>query len=144
VTLTTHPHLVPRLSISRSYTSSPPCASMGCSGTALLFLFTFYFCIQCSIFNNHGALFCNTFIIFVAFSICPPDRTSKFGFSVRLFPLHPRFTLYTPHHTNFHHDSFNAFCFRCYSRNTANWTIHKRRPQCMSYPPPALTEDNEL
>jgi hypothetical protein len=36
VMLTTHPHLVPRLSMSRSYTSSPPCASMACSGTALL------------------------------------------------------------------------------------------------------------
>jgi hypothetical protein len=37
VTLTTHPPLVPRLSMSRSYTSSlfppPPCASMACSGT---------------------------------------------------------------------------------------------------------------
>jgi hypothetical protein len=35
--VTTHPHLVPRLSMSRSYTSSPPCASMTCSRTALLF-----------------------------------------------------------------------------------------------------------
>jgi hypothetical protein len=34
VTLTTHPHLVPRLRMSRSYTFSPPCASMACSGTA--------------------------------------------------------------------------------------------------------------
>jgi hypothetical protein len=34
VMLTTHPHLVLRLSMSRSYTSSPPCASMACSGTA--------------------------------------------------------------------------------------------------------------
>jgi hypothetical protein len=33
----THPHLVPRLRMSRSYTSSPPCACMACSGTALLF-----------------------------------------------------------------------------------------------------------
>jgi hypothetical protein len=37
VTLTTHPHLVPRLWISR--TSSPPCAYMACSGTALLLLY---------------------------------------------------------------------------------------------------------
>jgi hypothetical protein len=29
VTLTTHPHLVPRSWMSRSYTSSPPCASVG-------------------------------------------------------------------------------------------------------------------
>jgi hypothetical protein len=36
VTLTTHPHLVPRLSISTSYTSSAPCATMACSGTALV------------------------------------------------------------------------------------------------------------
>jgi hypothetical protein len=41
VTLTTHPHLVPRSRISRSYTSSPPSASMACSGTALLFFFCF-------------------------------------------------------------------------------------------------------
>jgi hypothetical protein len=36
VTLTTHPHLVPRSRMDRSYTSSPPSASMTCSGTALL------------------------------------------------------------------------------------------------------------
>jgi hypothetical protein len=42
VTLTTHPHLVPR-SRMRSYTSSPPpSASMACSGTALLTVFTLY------------------------------------------------------------------------------------------------------
>jgi hypothetical protein len=41
VTLTTHPHLVPRSIISRSYTSSPPSSSMACSGTALL-----YFCTR--------------------------------------------------------------------------------------------------
>jgi hypothetical protein len=35
VMLTTHPHLVPRLRMSRSYTSSPLGASMACSGTAL-------------------------------------------------------------------------------------------------------------
>jgi len=41
VTLTTHPHLVPRSRISRSYTPLPPSTSMACSGTALLyFLFT--------------------------------------------------------------------------------------------------------
>jgi hypothetical protein len=40
VTLTTHPthpHLVPRLSMSRSIPPLPPCASMACSGTALLY-----------------------------------------------------------------------------------------------------------
>jgi hypothetical protein len=36
VTLTTHPHLGPGSWMSRSYTSSPPSASMACSGTALL------------------------------------------------------------------------------------------------------------
>jgi hypothetical protein len=35
VTLTIHPHLVPRSRMSRSYTSSPPSAFMACSGTAL-------------------------------------------------------------------------------------------------------------
>jgi hypothetical protein len=39
VTLTTHPHLVPRTRMSRSYTSSPPLASVACSGTTLAFLF---------------------------------------------------------------------------------------------------------
>jgi hypothetical protein len=33
------PHLVPRLSRNRSYTSSPPCASMACSGITSLFFF---------------------------------------------------------------------------------------------------------
>jgi hypothetical protein len=36
VMLTTHPCLVPMLRMSRSYTSSPPCASMACSGTAFI------------------------------------------------------------------------------------------------------------
>jgi hypothetical protein len=36
VTLTTHLHLIPRSRMSRSYTSSPPSASMACSGTSLL------------------------------------------------------------------------------------------------------------
>jgi hypothetical protein len=35
VTLTTHPHLVPRSRMSRSYTSSPPSASVACSRTDL-------------------------------------------------------------------------------------------------------------
>jgi hypothetical protein len=33
----THPYPVPRLTMSRSYTSSPPCASMACSGTAFFY-----------------------------------------------------------------------------------------------------------
>jgi hypothetical protein len=36
VMLTTHPHLVPRLRMSGSYTSSSPCASMACSGVTFL------------------------------------------------------------------------------------------------------------
>jgi hypothetical protein len=45
VKLTTHPHLVPRSWMSRSYASTPPGASMACSGTALLYLFIYYlFC----------------------------------------------------------------------------------------------------
>jgi hypothetical protein len=36
VMLTTHRHLVPRLIMSRSYTSSPPSAFMACSGRAFL------------------------------------------------------------------------------------------------------------
>jgi hypothetical protein len=38
VTLTSHPHLVPRSRMIRSYTSSRTSASMACSGTALAFL----------------------------------------------------------------------------------------------------------
>jgi hypothetical protein len=41
VTLTTHPHLVPRLRMIRSYTSFPPCASVACSGTTLPFFILF-------------------------------------------------------------------------------------------------------
>jgi hypothetical protein len=41
VTVTTHPHLVPRLRMSRSCTSSPPSASMACCGTALLYFILF-------------------------------------------------------------------------------------------------------
>jgi hypothetical protein len=40
VTLTTHPHLVPRSRMSRSYTSSPPSATMACSGTAFVVYLT--------------------------------------------------------------------------------------------------------
>jgi hypothetical protein len=39
VMLTTHPHLLPRSWISRSYNPLPPSASMACSGTALLLTF---------------------------------------------------------------------------------------------------------
>jgi hypothetical protein len=35
VTLTTYPHLVPTLRMSRCYTASPPSAFMACSGTVL-------------------------------------------------------------------------------------------------------------
>jgi hypothetical protein len=42
VTLTTHPHLVPRLSMSRRYTSSSQCASMACSGTPLPFMWDWF------------------------------------------------------------------------------------------------------
>jgi hypothetical protein len=37
VTLATHPHLVLRSRIRRSYNSSPPCSLHGDSGTALLY-----------------------------------------------------------------------------------------------------------
>jgi hypothetical protein len=40
VTLTTHPHLVPRSRMSRSHTPFPPSAPMECSGNC--FTFTFY------------------------------------------------------------------------------------------------------
>jgi hypothetical protein len=37
VTLTTHPHLLPRSRMSRSYTSSPPKRIVACSGTVLVY-----------------------------------------------------------------------------------------------------------
>jgi hypothetical protein len=43
VTLTTHPHLVPRSRMSRSYTTSPPSTFVACSGTVLAFL---YYCFR--------------------------------------------------------------------------------------------------
>jgi hypothetical protein len=47
MTLTTHPHPVPRSRMSRSYTSSPPSAYMACRETALLYFtllsYVFYF-----------------------------------------------------------------------------------------------------
>jgi hypothetical protein len=42
VTLTTHPHLVPRSIMSRSYTSSPCKRLVACSGTALALGFMIY------------------------------------------------------------------------------------------------------
>jgi hypothetical protein len=42
VMLTTHPYLVPRSWMSRSYTALPPSASMACRGTALFFLNPFW------------------------------------------------------------------------------------------------------
>jgi hypothetical protein len=47
VTLTTHPHLVPRLRMSSIYTSSPLSASMVCSGTALSFTHMKIKVLQC-------------------------------------------------------------------------------------------------
>jgi hypothetical protein len=55
VTLTTHPHLVPRLRVSRSYSSSLPSAFMVCSGTALAF--SIYVVMNLSLFRlnvSHG------------------------------------------------------------------------------------------
>jgi hypothetical protein len=43
VTLTTHPHLVSRSRMSRSYTSSPPCASIGVLWDYLFLLINMYY-----------------------------------------------------------------------------------------------------
>jgi hypothetical protein len=48
VTLITHPHLVPRLRVSRSQTSSPPSAFVACSGKALAFI-TYYDAPHCAV-----------------------------------------------------------------------------------------------
>jgi hypothetical protein len=50
MTLTTHPHLVPRLWMSRSYTSSPPCSSLG-----VLWDF-FTFCVLASLLRSIPSL----------------------------------------------------------------------------------------
>jgi hypothetical protein len=51
VMLTTHPHLVRRLSMSRSFSPLPPCTSMECCGTALLFFFYEPFCFSFTKYN---------------------------------------------------------------------------------------------
>jgi hypothetical protein len=53
VTLTTHPHLVPRSRGSRSYTSSPPRASMACSGTDYFSDLNSWFVFGGSAINSH-------------------------------------------------------------------------------------------
>jgi hypothetical protein len=53
VMLTTHPHLVPRLSMSKSYTSSLPCASVACSGQLYFYIFTLKKG-NCSVHQNVG------------------------------------------------------------------------------------------
>jgi hypothetical protein len=60
VTLTTHPHLVPRSRMSRSYTSSPPSASVVYSGTALLFysLYLLIFILLVSVLLTFTLFFC--------------------------------------------------------------------------------------
>jgi hypothetical protein len=45
VTLITHPHLMQRSRISRSYASSTPSASMACSGTAFTVAYNLYICV---------------------------------------------------------------------------------------------------
>jgi hypothetical protein len=47
VMLSTRPHLVPRSRMRTSYTSSPPCASMLCCGTALLILVSLHLRCLC-------------------------------------------------------------------------------------------------
>jgi hypothetical protein len=45
-TLTTHPHLVPRSWMSRSYTPLPSSASMPCNETALLYFYTYKYALR--------------------------------------------------------------------------------------------------
>jgi hypothetical protein len=48
MTLTTHPHLMPRSRMSRGYTSSPPCYQHANSRTALLFIRLHFWYLSCS------------------------------------------------------------------------------------------------
>jgi hypothetical protein len=51
VTLNTHPHLVPRSRVSRSYTSSPPpSATMPCSGNDFLFVYALLVILNIAVF----------------------------------------------------------------------------------------------
>jgi hypothetical protein len=43
VTLTTHPHMLPRSIMSINYTSSPPNAFVACNGTALSLVYYYYY-----------------------------------------------------------------------------------------------------
>jgi hypothetical protein len=61
VTLTTHPHLVQRLRMSSSYTSSPPRLLQACSGTSLPF-YTQISTEQGYIKGKRNASFWNTFL----------------------------------------------------------------------------------
>jgi hypothetical protein len=51
VTLTAHSHLLPRSRVSRSYRSSPPSATMACSGTVLPFNYTGIYQYQFTLFH---------------------------------------------------------------------------------------------
>jgi hypothetical protein len=67
VTLTTHPHLMPRSRMSRSYISSPPSATIACSGTALLciLLITKIFKVFKYTFYNQSCMLYHLFILTV-------------------------------------------------------------------------------
>jgi hypothetical protein len=100
VTLTTHPHLVPRWRMSRIYTSSPPSASMAFSGTTLLLLYLTnllnmaivrYFEVMLLRTLEPSVKSCNflgyVFIIFLSLKINERHLRSPFCLSVFMSPL---------------------------------------------------------
>jgi hypothetical protein len=105
VTLTTHSHLLPRSWMSRSYISSPPSASMACSGTALLLFALLYQTTRRNIPET---------------SLYLPSReyeTSPSSFLYILFVvlnLEFRFRPCTPFVLNKSSRNFNVICF-CHS-----------------------------
>jgi hypothetical protein len=144
VTLTTYPHLVPRSWISRSYTSSPPSASMACSGTAFNFtLFHRYrFSGQWELSTHkHGPVEQNSF----PWS-CPRDPPPNFRVHILSTSTHnsPSPNTHNAHQRNHckyfapppthtketYIDTFGlVFCLRFWAQDRMNVSWTSRRPE---------------
>jgi hypothetical protein len=76
VMLTTHPHLVLRLRMSRAYTSSPPCALMACSGITLPFHLRSCLVHTCSVYTCESVFSCASKMILTGNAIRQSDTTT--------------------------------------------------------------------
>jgi hypothetical protein len=83
VMLTTHPHLVPRSEMSRSYTPLPPSASVACSGTAF-YLCMYSICSYVSMYARvHACRSCVHMAIMIQ-CVCPSINAVTFWRDYRL------------------------------------------------------------